>query len=261
MNQENFLKLLKTLIVPIHKEGTKFILIFAIATAILALMSSFLGLVGVVLTLWCVYFFRDPERFTPQGEDLVISPADGVVNAVETGVSAPEELGLPKGDKWTKISVFLNVFNVHVNRAPISGKIVNLDYQQGQFLSANLSEASSQNERQSAIVETKKGQKIIFIQIAGLVARRIVCDLHEGQEVSAGERYGIIRFGSRADIYLPANAKVNALVGQTMIGGETVIGELVATKSKAVAKEVKAKTTATKAKAKPKAPAKKKEEK
>lgn len=262
MDKDNFIKLLKTLLIPLHPEGIKFILIFAFATILLAMLSSTLGLIGIVLTAWCVFFFRDPKRFTPQDKGLVISPADGVVNAIENVAIPPAELGFSKNSKWIKISVFLNVFNVHVNRIPISGKITKLNYQKGEFLSANLSEASFKNERQSAVVKTKEGQEIIFVQIAGLVARRIVCDLFEGQEVKAGDKYGIIRFGSRADIYLPQSSKIKVLIGQTMIGGETILAEIAAgtkaAKSKAKAKTIskakkdsaKTKTTAKTKKAK-----------
>ncbi len=225
MSNNHITDLLKVVFVPIHKEGFKFILIFAFATIILSLMSNFLGTIGLVLTIWCVFFFRDPERFTPQAENLIISPADGVINLIEQNATPPAELGLANND-WTKISVFLNVFNVHVNRAPIAGKIVQVNYKPGKFLSANLEEASAENERNSAVVQTKDGIQIVFVQVAGLVARRIVSDLKQGQEIKAGERYGIIRFGSRADIYLPKTSKVKVLVGQTMVGGETVIGEL-----------------------------------
>ncbi len=225
MSNNHISDLLKVVFVPIHKEGFKFILIFAIVTIILSLMSNTLGTIGLVLTLWCVFFFRDPERFTPQGANLIISPADGVINLVEQNATPPAELGLANND-WTKISVFLNVFNVHVNRAPIAGTITKVNYKSGKFFSANLEEASAENERNSAVVKTKDGKQIVFVQVAGLVARRIVSDLKEGQEVQAGDRYGIIRFGSRADIYLPKTAQVKVLVGQTMVGGETVIGEL-----------------------------------
>lgn len=221
----NISDILKVVLVPIHKEGFKFILIFALATIILALLSDTLGLIGLVLTLWCIFFFRDPERFTPQIENAIISPADGVVTMIEEHVTPPEELALANND-WTKISVFLNVFNVHVNRTPIAGKITQVKYKEGKFLSANVPEASEENERNSAVVQTKDGKQVVFVQVAGLVARRIISDLKEGQEVKAGERYGIIRFGSRADIYLPKSSKINVLVGQTMIGGETVLGEL-----------------------------------
>jgi len=200
-------------------------MIFAFITILLALMSNTLGTIGLVLTLWCVFFFRDPTRFTPAGDNLVISPADGVVSKIEQNATPPEELGLARND-WTKISVFLNVFNVHVNRTPIAGTITKIYYKAGKFLSANLEEASTQNERNSAILKTANGEQIVFVQVAGLVARRIVSDLTEGQEVKAGERYGIIRFGSRADIYLPKTSKIKTLVGQTMVGGETIIAEL-----------------------------------
>ena len=217
--------LLKIILVPIHKEGFKFIMIFAFATILLALMNNTLGTIGLVLTLWCVFFFRDPERFTPQGENLIISPADGVINLIEQNATPPEELGLANSD-WTKVSVFLNVFNVHVNRAPIAGTITTVNYKPGKFFSANLAEASAENERNSAVVQTKNGQQVVFVQVAGLVARRIISDLKEGQQVQAGDRYGIIRFGSRADIYLPKTTKLKVLVGQTMVGGETVMAEL-----------------------------------
>ncbi|MFT6332371.1 MAG: phosphatidylserine decarboxylase [Lentimonas sp.] len=223
----NFSDLAKVVLVPIHKEGIKFILIFAFVTIILALLSDALGLIGLVLTLWCIFFFRDPERFTPVNEKLIISPADGIVNSIEENTTPPEELEL-KGEDWTKISVFLNVFNVHVNRTPISGKVTKVAYREGKFLSANLAEASNENERNSVVVKTKGkgGKEIVFVQVAGLVARRIVSDLKEGDEVVAGQRYGIIRFGSRADIYLPKDVEVKALIGQTMTGGETVIAEI-----------------------------------
>jgi phosphatidylserine decarboxylase len=226
MSNNHLSDLLKVVFVPIHKEGIKFILIFAFITILLALMSSTLGTIGLILTVWCVFFFRDPERFTPRGENLIISPADGVVNAIETSATPPAELELSKAVKWTKISVFLNVFNVHVNRVPFSGKITKLIYKPGKFLSANMADASLENERQTAVLKTDSGQEIIFVQVAGLVARRIICDLKEGQEVKSGDRYGIIRFGSRADIYLPSkDSQIKIMIGQTMIGGETVIAE------------------------------------
>lgn len=216
---------LKLVTFPIHKEGYKFILIFAIVTIILSLMSNGLGIIGLVLTLWCVFFFRDPERFIPVEKNIVISPADGVVTLIEKGVTAPEDLGY--GDKkWNKISVFLNVFNVHVNRVPVAGKITKVSYKAGKFLSANAVEASAENERNSIVIKTAEGVEIICVQVAGLVARRIVSDAVEGVEVNAGDRYGIIRFGSRADIYFPENVQIQSLVGQTMIGGETIIAKL-----------------------------------
>ena len=221
----DFLDALKLIYFPIHREGYPFIIAFAITTAILALFSNFLGLIGIVATLWCIFFFRDPERFTPLDKDVIISPADGKVVKVEYGVNAPSDLGY--GDKkWNKISIFLNVFNVHVNRVPISGTITKVNYKSGKFLSANVEEASEQNERNSVVIKSNNGEEIIFVQVAGLIARRIVSDLKENQEVKIGSRYGIIRFGSRADIYLPENIEIKSLVGQTTIGGETVIAKI-----------------------------------
>ena len=221
----HFLDALKLVLFPIHKEGHKFILIFALATIILALVSTKLGLIGLVLTLWCIFFFRDPARVIPVEEGVIVSPADGVVTRVEYSVSAPEDLGYGN-QKFNKISVFLNVFNVHVNRVPASGKVVKVNYKPGKFLSANVDEASQENERNSVVVKMPNDQEIIFVQVAGLVARRIVSDLQENQEVTIGDRYGIIRFGSRADIYLPEDVAIKSLVGQTMIGGETIIAKL-----------------------------------
>jgi phosphatidylserine decarboxylase len=221
----NFLNLLKLVSFPINKEGFKFILIFALVTIVLSLMSHSLGLIGLVLTLWCIFFFRDPQRIIPQEAGVLVSPADGLVTKIEHDVEAPNELNL-SGKKFNKISVFLNVFDVHVNRVPISGKIVKISYKSGKFLSANLDEASTENERNAVLLETKDKTKIIFVQVAGMVARRIVSELKEGQEVVTGQKYGIIRFGSRADIYLPENVEIKVLIGQTMIGGESIIAKL-----------------------------------
>lgn len=221
----DLLDALKLVTFPIHKEGYKFIFIFAIATAILALLSNFLGVIGLVATLWCIFFFRDPERFVPLEDNVIISPADGVVTRVEYGAEAPEELGYGK-TKFNKISIFLNVFNVHVNRVPLSGAVTKVIYRPGKFLSANADDASVENERNSVVVKNSNGTEIIFVQVAGLVARRIISDLKEGQEVVAGQRYGIIRFGSRADLYFPENVEIKSLLGQTMVGGETIIAKI-----------------------------------
>jgi len=221
----DLLDALKLVTFPIHKEGYKFIFIFAIATAILALMSNFLGLIGLVATLWCIFFFSDPERFVPLEDNVIISPADGVVTRVEYGAEAPEELGYGK-TKFNKVSIFLNVFNVHVNRVPLSGSVTKVVYRPGKFLSANAEDASVENERNSVVVKNSNGTEIIFVQVAGLVARRIISDLKEGQEVVAGQRYGIIRFGSRADLYFPENVEIKSLLGQTMVGGETIIAKI-----------------------------------
>ena len=221
----DLLDALKLVTFPIHKEGYKFIFIFAIATAILALLSNFLGVIGLVATLWCIFFFRDPERFVPLEDNVIISPADGVVTRVEYGAEAPEELGYGK-TKFNKISIFLNVFNVHVNRVPLSGSVTKVIYRPGKFLSANAEDASVENERNSVVVKNANGTEIIFVQVAGLVARRIISDIKEGQEVVAGQRYGIIRFGSRADLYFPENVEIKSLLGQTMVGGETIIAKI-----------------------------------
>jgi phosphatidylserine decarboxylase len=221
----HFLDALKLVTFSIHKEGYKFIIIFALVTALLAMISNILGLIGFVATLWCVFFFRDPERIIPVDEGIIISPADGVVTRVEYSVEAPDDLGYG-GKKFNKITIFLNVFNVHVNRVPVGGVVTKVSYKPGKFLSANADEASAENERNSVVVKTAEGAEIVFVQVAGLVARRIVSDIKEGQEVRMGDRYGIIRFGSRADIYLPEDMSIKTLVGQTMIGGETIIAKL-----------------------------------
>lgn len=220
----HFFDALKLVSFAVHKEGYKFIIIFAIITACLALFSNSLGLAGLVATLWCIFFFRDPQRITPIIEDVIVSPADGVITRIDYDVEAPEDLGY-NDKKFNKISIFLNVFNVHVNRVPVSGKVIKVNYKPGKFLSANAENASSENERNSVVVKTKNKSEVIFTQVAGLVARRIVSDLEEQQEVTIGEKYGIIRFGSRVDVYLEENVTIQSLVGQTMIGGETIIAK------------------------------------
>jgi len=235
---------LKVITPKVHPEGIKFILAFAFVTVILSMISSFLGSISLILTIWCIYFLRDPVRFTPAGDNLVISPADGLITEISKNQNPPKDLDLDTKEKWQKISIFLNVFNVHVNRVPVSGQVTDIEYKEGKFLNANLKEASTENEQNAAVVKTKNGQEVIFVQIAGLIARRIVSDLKEDQEVKAGDRYGIIRFGSRADIYLPEKTKIKVLEGQTMIGGETVLAELSVAKSnaKAATKSVAKKT-------------------
>lgn len=221
----HMLDLIRKSIPPIHKEGLVFIYIFAGVTVILGLMSNTLGWLGTILTLWCVYFFRNPERVTPEGESLIISPADGLVSKIEDA-PLPKELGRGSDELFTRISIFLSVFDVHVNRVPASGEIVDLHYHPGKFLSADLDKASEDNERQTVLMRTDKGQDICFVQIAGLVARRILCDLEEKQQVKAGERFGIIRFGSRMDVYLPKGTAPQVVVGQRAVGGETVLADL-----------------------------------
>ena len=215
---------IRNFIPPIHKEGFIFIIIFLIITIILSYFSNFLGIIGLVASIWCFFFFRDPARIAPIGDNLIISPADGIVQKIED-VSPPTNLGM-KGDKITRISVFLDVFNVHVNRVPASGTIKKSYYHPGKFFNASLDKASEFNERQEVLMTMSNGKEVAFSQIAGLIARRIVCDLKEGQEVKAGERFGIIRFGSRMDIYLPKGVNPLVSVGQTMIGGETIIADL-----------------------------------
>lgn len=225
--------MLNSLNLPIHRDGWKFIAAFAVVSLLLALISSELGWVGVLLTGWCVYFFRDPERITPLKEGAVISPADGIVSSIMQA-APPKELELSEDVTWTKVSIFLNVFDVHVNRVPIDGIITKSIYHPGKFFNASLDKASEFNERQSLVVRTSEGQSLIFVQIAGLIARRILCELKEGQDVKSGERFGLIRFGSRVDVYLPEGIAPMVIVGQRMIGGETVLADL---KSKESARE------------------------
>jgi phosphatidylserine decarboxylase len=208
----------------INKEGYFFICTFAALSFIIGMFASVLGKIGAILTLWCIYFFRDPERVTPMGDSLIISPADGVIQDISQ-VLPPQELGMSE-EPLTKISIFLNVFNVHVNRVPASGKIISLIYHPGKFFNASLDKASIHNERQSVLMQATTGQQIAFVQIAGLIARRIICNLEENSSVSAGERFGIIRFGSRMDVYLPKGVLPQVMVGQTAIGGETILADL-----------------------------------
>lgn len=213
----------------IHKEGYIFIVSFAVLSFILGSFSVNLGWIGFICTVWCAYFFRNPERMTPISDDLVISAADGTVQKIEE-VEPPVELNMGS-EKMIRISVFLSIFNVHVNRIPINGKILSLHYHPGKFLNASLDKASIYNERQSILMETTNKTQIAFVQIAGFIARRILCDLEEGQEVLAGQRYGIIRFGSRMDIYLPLKTAIMVTQGQTCIAGETIIADISKKKS------------------------------
>ena len=218
------MRAIKSVLFPIHPEGYKFIAIFAVITAFLFSVSDILGWIGVILTLWCAWFFRDPARVTPQRPGLVISPADGVVNMITEAVP-PAELGL--GDEpMPRVSVFMNVFNCHVNRMPVTGTVKKSLYRTGQFLSADLDKAAEANERQSLLVETEDGKEFVVVQIAGLVARRILCFVHEDQDMQAGERFGLIRFGSRCDVYLPKGSVPLVAVGQSAIAGETVLADL-----------------------------------
>jgi phosphatidylserine decarboxylase len=208
--------------VPIHREGYPFIAAFAAATLVLGLFSYTLFWVGLILTAWCVYFFRDPPRVTPLDDRLVVSPADGSVSLVGPAVP-PKELGLGS-DELLRISVFMNVFSCHVNRAPVRGRIARIEYRPGKFMNAELDKASVENERNGLVIDSPHGP-VAAVQIAGLVARRIVCWVETGGNVGVGERIGLIRFGSRVDVYLPTGATPRVAVGQTTVAGETVLAD------------------------------------
>ena len=215
--------MLSTFVKPMHREGRKFVAIAAGITLVLFLICEYLGWIGVGLTVWVYYFFRDPVRVTPAREGLMVSPADGVVSLLEPAVP-PAELGL--GDQpMVRISVFMSVFNCHVNRLPMAGRITRVAYRPGKFLNASLDKASSDNERNGLAVELADGRSYGVVQIAGLVARRILCEVVEGQSLMTGERFGLIRFGSRLDIYLPEGVSPLVCIGQTMIAGETVLAD------------------------------------
>ena len=214
---------IKNTLVPIHKDGHKFIAIFFGVSVVLGLLWVPLFWIGMVLTAWCIYFFRDPERFTPLDDDLAISPADGKVSLV-TRAAPPVELGLGI-EPMLKISVFMNVFNCHVNRAPMKGKVETIAYRKGSFLNAEMDKASEENERNGLVIETPRG-RIGVVQVAGLVARRILCWAVPSTSLEAGERFGLIRFGSRLDVYLPPGVEPLVALGQTMVAGETVLAHL-----------------------------------
>jgi phosphatidylserine decarboxylase len=218
------MKMHETFIKPMHPEGRRFVAIFAAITLALFLIWDPLGWLGAGLTVWCYYFFRDPERVTPARPGLIISPADGIVSLIEPAVP-PAELGLPDAP-LTRVSVFMSVFNCHVNRAPVAGAVRTIAYRPGKFLNASLDKASADNERNGIVIEMDDGRLLPVVQIAGLVARRIVCFVPEGARLARGERFGLIRFGSRLDVYLPEGVSPLVRVGQTMVAGETVIAEL-----------------------------------
>jgi phosphatidylserine decarboxylase len=209
--------------VPIHPQGYPFIGGFALASLILFWIWTPLGWLGTLLTLWCAYFFRDPPRVTPVRDGIVVSPADGRVSRV-TSAAPPDELGL--GNKpLARISIFMSVFDCHVNRSPAAGRIERIVYRAGKFLNADLDKASEDNERNALVIATA-GARIGVVQIAGLIARRIVSFKREGEMVGAGERFGMIRFGSRLDVYLPEGVKPLVAEGQISIAGETVLADL-----------------------------------
>ena len=206
----------------IHDEGYKFIVIFSLVTIILYFIGSFLGLVGLILTIWCYYFFRDPERFPINDENYLVSPADGLILQVQDS-DGPKELNM-EGKKFTKVSIFMNVFDCHVNRTPCSGKLTEMIYKPGMFLNASLDKASEDNERKYYKITNSAGEDVIVVQIAGLIARRIVSEVSENSELKQGEKIGMIRFGSRADIYFN-NYTPLVKINQRTIAGETLIAK------------------------------------
>lgn len=209
---------------PIHKEGWFILLILFCLTIVFWHLTPFLGWIGIILFIWGLYFFRNPARTTPLGDKLIISPADGrLLPVVE--VIPPADLALGT-EKRMRLSIFMDVLDVHVNRIPIDGVITHVDYHKGKFINASLDKASEENERKSFVIQTTNGQKIGLVQIAGLVARRIKSPVEVGDEVKAGERFGIIKFGSRVDVYLPLDACITVIPGQKMVGGETVMADL-----------------------------------
>lgn len=216
--------MLETFLPPMHPEGRRFVAIFAVVSLILFLIWTPLGLIGTGLTIWCYYFFRDPVRSVPLGDGLIVSPADGVVSLIGPAIP-PDGLGMERV-ALTRISVFMSVFNCHVNRAVCEGYVGAVDYRAGKFLNASLDKASEDNERNAIRLDLADGRQIAVVQIAGLVARRIVCFVQPGAWLRSGERFGLIRFGSRLDIYLPPGVQPLVALGQTMVAGETVLADL-----------------------------------
>ena len=206
----------------LHKEGYRFLVIAAVITFVLMLISKLLGLLAFIITIWVYYFFRDPERFSINNDNYLVSPADGVISQIiET--NGPAELGLD-GKKFTRVSIFMNVFNCHVNRSPVSGKVTQIFYKAGKFLNASLDKASEDNERNYIRFKNLNGEQIVVVQIAGMIARRIVCDIKEGDMLNQGDRFGIIRFGSRVDIYFQ-NYNLLVKKGQNTVAGETLLAK------------------------------------
>tara|TARA_Y100000590_G_C15304014_1_gene857504 strand:- start:42 stop:692 length:651 start_codon:yes stop_codon:yes gene_type:complete len=203
----------------LHKEGYRFLAIAGIVTFILLLISNFLGIISIIFTVWVYYFFRDPERFPINDENYLLSPADGVVSQI-TEINGPKEIGL-ENKKYTRISIFMNVFDCHVNRVPSSGKITQIFYKAGKYINASLDKASEENERNYVKIKNLNGEDIIVVQIAGLIARRIVCEAKENDEIKQGNRFGMIRFGSRVDLYFE-NYQSMVKINQKMIAGETI---------------------------------------
>jgi phosphatidylserine decarboxylase len=221
----SIVKSLRGHLAPIHPEGYVFVLAFAVATLILWWLWTPLGWLGLIATVWCAYFFRDPARVTPVRPDLVVAPADGAISFA--GFAAPPpELGLGMAP-LQRVSIFMSIFDCHVNRSPVQGRVAQIVYHSGLFLNADLDKASEDNERNSIVIDTASG-RFGVVQIAGLVARRIACFTHEGALMAAGERIGLIRFGSRVDVYLPAGARIVVGLGSRAVAGETVIAQMAA---------------------------------
>jgi len=216
--------MIDTIFPKVHKEGHKFLAIAAAITFVLLLISNFFGLLGLVLTIWIFYFFRDPERFPINNENYLLSPADGIISQIiET--NGPKELGLHE-KKFTRVSIFMNVFNCHVNRVPSSGKIIQIFYKPGKYLNASLDKASEDNERNYVKIKNSNGDELILVQIAGLIARRIVCEIKENDEIKQGNKFGMIRFGSKVDLYFQ-NHSLMVRQNQKMIAGETIVAKKV----------------------------------
>ena len=217
---------MRRFLAPLHPDGFKFVLAGAAATIVLFLLWARVGWIAAAVTIWLAYFFRDPWRVTPTRPGLLVSPADGTVASITT-VPPPQELAMGEA-AITRLGIFLNIFDVHVIRAPLGGRVAALRYTKGRFLNASRDEASRHNERLAIRIAPAEGPEIAFVLIAGLFARRIVCDLHEGQEVVTGQRIGIIRFGSRVDVYCPEAYVPMVIAGQRMVGGETVLADRLA---------------------------------
>ena len=206
----------------LHKEGQKFLIISLIVTFVFLLFSKFLGLIGIIITIWVFYFFRDPERFPIKDNNFLLSPADGMICQIQENISGPSEFSL-ESQKYTKVSVFMNVFNCHVNRFPIDCKVDEVFYKPGEYLNASLDDASLKNERNLVKITSSNNDSIVLAQVAGLVARRIISYCNNNDEYKQGQSFGIIRFGSRVDIYFSDQFRILVKKGQTVVGGETLI--------------------------------------
>jgi phosphatidylserine decarboxylase len=209
---------------PLHREGYRMLAIAVIITMLLMLINKALGIVGFILTVWVYYFFRDPERYPINDESYLVSPADGIISLIST-VRGPKELNM-ENNEYQRVSVFMNVFNCHVNRVPVSGKIDEIFYKPGKFIDASLDKASEDNERNLIKYSNNSGKNFAIVQIAGLIARRIICEVRQGQNLNQGDRIGIIRFGSRVDLYFDNDYKLLVREGQTVVAGESLLAKI-----------------------------------